>query len=131
MIERIIAFSVALFIAPATYSQAPVLERMDIVLKSLPDGPVARVEGTSIGRQEFARLYEAELQRVSREGGLQDLPDEARAQLAMSALRMLVERALLYNEAIDRELTVPEKFGGRCGSRSSGRGRCRCTPRTS
>ena len=109
MVKRIVTVGLGLLFAAAAYSQAPELARMDIVLKSLPDGPVARVQGTSIGRQEFARLYEAEREQLSRERGSTAMSDVDRAQLAMAVIRSLVERALLYNQALERELTVPEE----------------------
>ncbi len=101
--------AIALLLGAGVFAQAPDLEKMDVVLKSLPDGPVAKVQGRNIGKQEFIRLYRAEFDRVIRESGTSEVPTEVRAQLAMAVLRTLVERALLYNEARDRELTVPEE----------------------
>lgn len=109
MIKRSVSIVVAILAVAGAYAQAPDLEKMDVVLKSLPDGPVAKVQGKNIEKQEFVRLYEAELERISRGRGSNDIPDISRAELAMMVLRTLVERGLLYNEAIERELTVPEE----------------------
>ena len=109
MIKRSVSITVAILAVVGAYAQAPDLEKMDVVLKSLVDGPVAKVQGKNIEKQEFVRLYEAELERISRGRGSNDIPDIARAELAMMVLRTLVERGLLYNEAIERELTVPEE----------------------
>ncbi len=43
------------------YAQAPDLARMDIVERSVPDGPVALVLGTPISREEFLSRYRIEL----------------------------------------------------------------------
>ena len=41
--------------------QAPDLDNMDLVLKSVPDGPVARVKGVSVSRGDFVRFYQMEV----------------------------------------------------------------------
>ena len=63
-----------IFLAAAVFcgfaaAQAPPLSQMDIVLKSVPDGPVAKVGDHVIDRVEFIRFYENELQRVMAEIG--------------------------------------------------------------
>lgn len=97
-----------LAVCAVSYGQAPNLDKMDVVLKSVPDGPVAKVEGRSIARIEFVRLYEQELSRVMAQNSTRVIPDEARAQLGMFCLAALVERELLYQEAIAEEMTLPE-----------------------
>ena len=82
---------------------------MDIVLKSVPDGPVAKVQGTNIDGSAFVQLYRQELARAIRLRESRELPDEARAQLAMLVLGTLVEREVLYKEALDRELVLTEE----------------------
>lgn len=99
----------ALFAAFGVFAQAPDLDSMDVVLKSVPDGPVAKVQGTNIESADFVRLYRTELGRVMRENGSTDIPDVARVQLAMLTLGTLVERELLYREALDTGLTVSEE----------------------
>ena len=101
--------TIAFLLGAGVFAQAPNLQKMDVVLKSLPDGPVAKVQGRNIEKQEFIRLYRAELDRVIRESGTREVPPEVRAQLAMALVRTLVERALLYNEALGRELNVSEE----------------------
>lgn len=108
MIKRSVWMAVAVLAAVGAFAQAPDLEKMDVVMKSLPDGPVAKVQGKNIEKNEFVRLYNAELDLVERRRGTNDLPDTARAELAMVVLRTLVEHSLLYNEALKRELTVSE-----------------------
>ncbi len=109
MFKYFVSISAGLFIAVAACAQAPDLERMDIVLKSMPDGPLAKVGDKNIGRAEFVRLYSSELDRIARSGGPRDLPNVDRARLAMEVLRVLVERTLLYDDAIRRKITVPKE----------------------
>ena len=99
----------ALIATFGAFAQAPDLENMDVVLKSIPDGPVAKVQGTNIESADFVRLYRMELGRVMRENRSNEIPDVARVQLAMLALGALVERELLYNEAVETGLIVSEE----------------------
>lgn len=89
-----------------SYAQAPDLDRMDVVEKSVPDGPVAKVSGRIIDREEFIRFYHNELRRVMRESAGTELPDGARAQLALWCVGTLIERELLHDEALERGVTV-------------------------
>lgn len=107
MIGRIVGFGCLIALAvPAVHAQAPDLDRMDIVEKSVPDGPVANVNGRTIERIDFIRFYHNELMRVMGENAGQDVPDGARAQLALWCVGTLVERELLYDEAQRRGITV-------------------------
>lgn len=90
-------------------AQAPDLSRMDIVLKSIPDGPVARVGNEIIGPDEFRDLYVSELTRFQFMGGKRNATDVDRITLAMKCLRLLVERSILIQEAARRKLTVSDK----------------------
>ena len=109
MMKRGYTMAIAFLLGAGVFAQAPDLEKMDVVLKSLPDGPVAKVQGRNIEKQKFIHLYQAELDRVIREYGTVQVPMEVRAQVAMAVVQTLVERALLYREALGRELTVPEE----------------------
>lgn len=103
------AILLALAMPCAVDAQAPNLERMDIVLKSVPDGPVAKVQGENIERGEFVRFYSSELERLMRDNNTVDVPDLARAELAQLCLATLVERRLLHQLAVERELSVPDE----------------------
>ncbi|MCC6795908.1 MAG: peptidyl-prolyl cis-trans isomerase [Candidatus Hydrogenedentes bacterium] len=89
------------------FAQAPDLSKMDIVLQSVPDGPVAVVNGHPIDARVFKDVYMRDLlgwaQLNSRE-----VPDEERLGIAINSLRMLVEREVLYQEAVKRNLTVSD-----------------------
>lgn len=98
MFKFSIVSSIALFAASIAAAQAPDLERMDIVMKSVPAGPVAKVRGVNIGRDEFVKFYTAELALLARRTGGQ-ITMEDRVQLGLSCLRILVQHELLYQEA--------------------------------
>ncbi len=101
--------TVTIIAAVGASAQAPDLEKMDVVMRSLPDGPVAKVQGKNIEKNEFVRLYRAELDLIERSRRTDDLPDASRAELAMMVLRTLVNQSLLHNEALERELEVSEE----------------------
>lgn len=96
----------ALIAAVPGVAQAPDLESMDLVLKSVPDGPVAKVSAVSIGREAFIQLYRAELARVTQLTG-KDVPDGGKVKLAMWCIGTLIEQELLYQEAVRRQITLP------------------------
>lgn len=97
--------ALALVILPAA-AQAPPLDAMDFVLKSVPDGPVARVRGQSIPAQEFVNLYQAQISALALQGGEQAVTDRVRLETALSCLSALVQRAILLQEAEQREIQV-------------------------
>jgi hypothetical protein len=92
----------------AALAQAPNLELMDIVLKSIPDGPVAIVNGTPVGNQEFRDLYMGEVLRWAQLNPGEEVTDEIRLGIALNGLRMLIEREILYQEAQKRQLSIPQ-----------------------
>ncbi len=87
-------------------AQAPDLTHMDVVLRSVPDGPVAKVRGTNITKTDFVKFYQNELTRFEQSSGT-PMPDEARIQLAITCVRALARRELLYQDALEKGLTVP------------------------
>jgi parvulin-like peptidyl-prolyl isomerase len=88
-------------------AQAPDLSKMDIVMKSVPDGPVARIGDYVIDRNEFIRFYENELRGIVSARKINEIPDGARAELALRCIGLMIERELLYTEASKRNVTVP------------------------
>ena len=109
MMKRGGTIAIVFLLGAGVFAQAPDLDKMDVVLMSVPDGPIAKVQGRNIAKQEFTRLYQAEIDRITRESGASEVPREVRAKLAMALLRTLVERSLLHTEALARVLTVPEE----------------------
>ncbi len=87
--------------APAPAAQS------DIVLRCVPDGPVARVDQEAIAPDEFRDLYVAELLRLQHTGG--QLEDIERMELAMRCLRMLIERSMLFQSAQQQGLAVTDE----------------------
>lgn len=106
-----VRFTMSLLMAAAAaagaWAQAPDLSKLDIVLRSVPDGPVASVRGTTISRGEFIDLYRQELAAFAAESG-GDVPDDMRVQLGLRCLGILVEREILYQEAHRRKLEPPK-----------------------
>lgn len=83
---------------PFGVAQAPDLAKMDIVLKSVPDGPVAKVFGENISREEYVRLYVAERTRMLNATRSAGISGEDRIKLGLWCLRHLIEQKLLYQE---------------------------------
>lgn len=95
-------------VAALGYAQAPDLASMDIVLKSIPDGPAAMVNGVNIGRQDFINLYQAELKRLSVQNGGGTIQDGERIKVAIESLRVLLRAETLHQEALRRSIEIPE-----------------------
>lgn len=101
----------AIFLAGVSFdaaAQAPPLERMDVVLKSIPNGPVAKVRGVNVSREEFIRFYTGELARMGQRTSA-PVTAEARAELGMYCLRVLIQQELLFQEAQARKLRVTDE----------------------
>lgn len=92
--------------APIGFAQAPDLANMDIVLKSIPDGPVAKVFGKNISKEKFVRLYTAERERMSRLMVSSAISDSDRIKLGLWCLRHLIEQEMLYSEGLRVNIQV-------------------------
>lgn len=90
------------------FAQAPDLSKMDIVEKSVPDGPVALVLGTPISREEFLMRYRLELVEYVAGTGQKDIKDEERVRIAIRCVTNLAQREILYQEALKRKFTATE-----------------------
>lgn len=93
----------------AAFAQAPDLEHMDLVLRSVPDGPIAKVNGVNIAREEFVHMYQGEILSMIAQRHSFDIPDRARVAAAVSTLRLLVEHELLCQEAVKRKYSVSDE----------------------
>ncbi|GMW02674.1 MAG: hypothetical protein AMXMBFR84_38100 [Candidatus Hydrogenedentota bacterium] len=89
-------------------AQTPNLEKMDIVMKAIPNGPVAIVNQEVISAEEYRDLYLGEVARWADLNPAQQTSDEVRIGIALGVLRELIERTLLKQEAVRRKLTIPE-----------------------
>ena len=102
-----ISVCAALLTAMGSTAQAPDLDGMDLVLKAMPDGPVARVNGVDIARDEFAGLYSQQIDMLQKRAK-EKAPDYARLDAGLACLRMLIQRELLYQEAVRQKIQLPE-----------------------
>lgn len=107
--QKIILF--ALLLVGYTYglwAQAPDLLKMDIVERSVPDGPVAIVDGAAIEGKEFLRNYRRHITNVSQMVGDPNLNDEFRVHAGLTTLGEMIREEILYKEALARKITVSD-----------------------
>lgn len=108
--RRSIAVLILALCAPWTgLAQAPPLERLDLVERATPDGPVALVDGEPISREEFLVLYRAQLQAAAMQIGESAVDDRVRTEAALAVLRELAQREVLHQEALRRGHKVSEQ----------------------
>lgn len=93
----------------AAWTQAPDLQNMDVVLRSVPDGPIAKVNGHNIPKEEFIDLYQAEVASAMKQMNTTQITDEVRIKTGIHSVQLLLEHEILYQEAVKRKLTIPDK----------------------
>lgn len=103
-----VCFATAMLVAVPAAGQAPNLSEMDVVLRSVPNGPVANVLGTTVEAEDFIDLYKSELARIQVQHPNMSLSDGMRVELGLRTLGTIVEREVLYKEAQDRGLSISE-----------------------
>jgi parvulin-like peptidyl-prolyl isomerase len=108
--RRLLAF-VFVGLAAGAFAQAPDLKNLDLVMRSVPDGPVAKVNGVNIGKDDFISVYKAELGPIAMTFKSQnkEVPDEVRVETAVRSMGMLVQREVLFQEANRLKMSVPEE----------------------
>lgn len=108
--NRNIAALVVLFAGCACIAgaQAPDITRMDVVERSVPDGPVAIVDGVSIEGKEFVQDYRRHLHNVMSMVGDPDVNDEFRVRAGLTILGDMIRTEILLKEAQRRKIDVPE-----------------------
>ncbi len=89
--------------------QVPDLSKMDIVERSVPDGPVAIVLGTPIDKGEFLTRYKTELLEYVMMTGNREPSDIERVRIAIKCLTVLAKREILYQEALKKKYTATEE----------------------
>ena len=89
-------------------AQAPDIGSMDIVTRSIPDGPVALVGKTPIDRIDFVLLYRAKLARFAAryDKKIMDVTESDRVGLGIQCIQELIEQELLYQHALEQKMTV-------------------------
>ena len=103
------AFLAISLFAFAAVAQAPNLESMDIVMKSIPDGPIAKVNGSNVSSEDFISLYSIEIARLGIMAGGKKIEDSDRIIMGMRCIGILIEQELLTQEAQRRNLSVSDK----------------------
>lgn len=115
-VSRSVWVLVSCALATASFGQAPDLSKMDFVLRSVPDGPIAKVSGVNIAREEFVNLYKTEISALAMAMRSKDIPPEARIDTGLRSLMLLIQREVLYQEALKKKITVSDdevnKFWG-------------------
>ena len=85
--------------------QAPPLEQMDIVLRSIPMGAIARINGESVPSRLFIDMYLGDVEVEERRSGRR-LTEAQRVAIGLRTLGMLVEREVMVREAAARGISV-------------------------
>lgn len=98
-----------LMAASVAWAQAPDLQSLDVVLRSVPDGPIAKVNGKNIPREEFIDLYRVALLDVVNQVGAANVTDRMRVDTAKHSMRTLVQHEILYQEALKRKIAVSDR----------------------
>lgn len=106
-LRKFAAFALAAAVCTGAVAQAPDLSRLDIVTRSVPNGPIASVNGVPISRDEFVDLYEEEVRVLQSAKGA--LTDADRVGLGVYSLGQVVQREILKQEASKRAIQVPEE----------------------
>lgn len=94
------------FLAAGVGAQPPDLSRLDIVERSVPDGPVAIVDGSPVTKEDFLNLYRRELTEMSMMRGGGAISDRDRVMTGLRCLYGLVQQELLHQEAVRRGFNV-------------------------
>jgi len=108
MIVRIALTALLCLATAAAVAQAPDIERMDLVERATPDGPVARVRGTSISRGAFLYLYKTQLAELAQLQQTANPSDDLRVRTALATLAELVRREVMWQEGVKRGIKAPE-----------------------
>lgn len=93
-------------LATAAFAQAPPLEHMDVVLKMVPDGPIASVNNEPVSDVAFRRLYIAELAQFKQVNPGAPLTDAVRMYVALRVRSQLLQREILLQAAREKKIEV-------------------------
>lgn len=106
--KRYVALVLACAWTAAAGAQVADLTKLDAVMRAVPDGPIAKINGVSIPREEFVALYRNELITMMARANTEDIPTPVRVRLGVQCIGRLVERELLYQEAQKRGMKVSD-----------------------
>ncbi len=107
MVKHLGLLLIAALAAGLSAAQAPDLARMDLVERSIPDGPVALIDDREVSRDDYLYVYRNEVGAAALAQGKSEASDADRVRAALQALRMLIEQEILVSEAERRGLTIP------------------------
>ncbi|MCX8065950.1 MAG: peptidylprolyl isomerase [Candidatus Hydrogenedentes bacterium] len=105
---KIVCFFALFLIVSSVFGQVPDLSKMDIVEKSVPDGPVAIVLGVPVSKEEFLTRYKTELLECIVMSRNKNPSDIDRVRVAIRCLTLLAEREILYQEGLKRKYTATD-----------------------
>ncbi|MBI2432656.1 MAG: peptidylprolyl isomerase [Candidatus Hydrogenedentes bacterium] len=95
-------------LAPAlSLAQAPDLSALDLVERSVPDGPIALVDGNPVARDRFLARYHEQIAAIAKASG-KPLADSDRVKAALAVLGEQVQWEILHQEAVKRGLQATE-----------------------
>lgn len=110
MTRRMLLNFVALtaLVSAAAFAQAPDLTKLDLVERSVPDGPIASVDGRPIPRESFLYLYGTEIATLAALRQADKVTDSDRISTAIACVTELVQREILISEAASRNIKVQD-----------------------
>lgn len=109
MNKLVISFAaLAVFFTTVVQAQAPDLSKLDVVERSLPDGPVAKVDDEFVSKEAFLFLYRQQLAALRMMNPSATIPEGIRVMTGIQVLRELLEREVLAAEADRLGLSVTD-----------------------
>lgn len=100
--------TLSLILPIAAVAQAPDLTKLDLVQRSVPDGPIATVDGRPIPRESFLYLYGTEAATLAALKRDEKVTDSDRISTAIACVTELVQREVLVSEAAKRGIKVSD-----------------------
>lgn len=95
-------------LAVCASAQAPDLSKLDIVQRSVPDGPVAMVDGRPIPKERFLTMYQDQVVLFSQVQGGRAVPDSERVKAGLRTLSELIRWEILHSEGLRRGIKVSD-----------------------
>ncbi len=95
--------------AGAAVAQAPDLSHLDIVERSIPDGPVALVDGKPVPHTDLLYLYRTQIGALAASLRDREVDDAMRVKTGLRCLGELVQREILYQESQRRGIALTEE----------------------
>ena len=100
--------ALAALFSTTVLAQAPDLSKLDLVERSVPDGPIATIDGRSIPRESFLYLYATEVGTLAALKKGEKISDSDRISTAIVCVTELVQREILVSEAEKRGIKISD-----------------------